>query len=182
MGTQSRPTSLRYRTPTEEESGRVCEYTFICRICLDLNQGRPASGRRFPGWSHLPPHVGHAALSRPVDQPSWTCGALPNGLGILDLGAEPCLYRLSIGPVDPLPRDAMLRIWQALARRLKSGHQQPQGYQMFITLMKLWKNEDGATAIEYGLIAALIAVAAIAAMQLVGTSLTSTFNNVASDL
>jgi len=36
-----------------------------------------------------------------------------------------------------------------------------------------------ATAIEYGLIAALIAVAAIAAMQLVGTSLTSTFNNVA---
>jgi pilus assembly protein Flp/PilA len=53
---------------------------------------------------------------------------------------------------------------------------------MFATLMTLWKNEDGATAIEYGLIAALIAVAAIAAMQLVGTSLTSTFNNVASDL
>jgi pilus assembly protein Flp/PilA len=43
-------------------------------------------------------------------------------------------------------------------------------------------DESGATAIEYGLIAALIAVAAIAAMQLVGTSLTSTFNNVASDL
>ena len=53
---------------------------------------------------------------------------------------------------------------------------------MFATLSKLWKNEDGATAIEYGLIAALIAVAAIAAMQLVGTSLTSTFNNVASQL
>jgi pilus assembly protein Flp/PilA len=34
---------------------------------------------------------------------------------------------------------------------------------MFITLMKLWNNEDGATAIEYGLIAALIAVAAISA-------------------
>ena len=49
---------------------------------------------------------------------------------------------------------------------------------MFATLITLWKNEDGATAIEYGLIAALIAVAAIAAMQLVGTSLTATFNNV----
>jgi len=53
---------------------------------------------------------------------------------------------------------------------------------MFATLVKLWNNEDGATAIEYGLIAALIAVAAISAMQLVGTSLTSTFNNVASKL
>ena len=53
---------------------------------------------------------------------------------------------------------------------------------MFATLITLWNNEDGATAIEYGLIAALIAVAAIAAMQLVGTSLTSTFNNVASKL
>jgi len=53
---------------------------------------------------------------------------------------------------------------------------------MFATLTKLLKNEDGATAIEYGLIAALIAVAAITAFQLVGTSLTSTFNNVASKL
>jgi pilus assembly protein Flp/PilA len=49
-------------------------------------------------------------------------------------------------------------------------------------LTKLLRDESGATAIEYGLIAALIAVAAIAAMQLVGTSLTSTFNTVASDL
>jgi pilus assembly protein Flp/PilA len=53
---------------------------------------------------------------------------------------------------------------------------------MFATLITLLKNEDGATAIEYGLIAALIAVAAIVAMQAVGTSLTSTFNNVASKL
>ena len=53
---------------------------------------------------------------------------------------------------------------------------------MFATLTKLWKSEDGATAIEYGLIAALIAVAAIAAFQLVGTNLTSVFDNVASDL
>ena len=53
---------------------------------------------------------------------------------------------------------------------------------MFSTLKSLWNNEDGATAIEYGLIAALIAVAAITAMQLVGTNLSNTFNNVASKL
>jgi pilus assembly protein Flp/PilA len=49
-------------------------------------------------------------------------------------------------------------------------------------LTNLLCDESGATAIEYGLIAALIAVAAIVAMQAVGTSLTSTFNTVASDL
>ena len=48
--------------------------------------------------------------------------------------------------------------------------------------VKLMKNAKGATAIEYGLIAALIAVAAIAAMQNVGTKLSSTFNNVSSSL
>ena len=53
---------------------------------------------------------------------------------------------------------------------------------MFATLTKLWKNEDGATAIEYGLIAALIAVAAISAFQLVGTNLSNTFHNIATQL
>ena len=53
---------------------------------------------------------------------------------------------------------------------------------MFAIITKLLKNEDGATAIEYGLIAALIAVAAIGAFTAVGTSLTSTFNNVSSKL
>jgi pilus assembly protein Flp/PilA len=48
--------------------------------------------------------------------------------------------------------------------------------------LKLIKNEEGATAIEYGLIAALIAVAAIAAMGSVGDKLNQTFNNVASAL
>ena len=50
------------------------------------------------------------------------------------------------------------------------------------TLTKLLRNEEGATAIEYGLIAALIAVAAIAAFQLVGTNLSDTFNNVGTQL
>jgi pilus assembly protein Flp/PilA len=43
-----------------------------------------------------------------------------------------------------------------------------------------FKSESGVTAIEYGLIAALIAVAIITAVTLVGTNLTSVFNNVAS--
>ena len=48
--------------------------------------------------------------------------------------------------------------------------------------LKLIKNNKGATAIEYGLIAALIAVAAIGAMQGIGTKLSSTFNNVSNNL
>ncbi len=53
---------------------------------------------------------------------------------------------------------------------------------MFATLTKLWRNEEGATAIEYGLIAALISVAAISAMQKVGTALSSTFTTIATKL
>lgn len=44
------------------------------------------------------------------------------------------------------------------------------------------RNEDGATAIEYGLIATLIAVAAITAMTTVGTNLTTAFTNVSNKL
>jgi len=46
----------------------------------------------------------------------------------------------------------------------------------------LVRDEQGATAIEYGLIAALIAVAAITAMSALGTTLTGTFNNVSSKM
>ena len=49
-------------------------------------------------------------------------------------------------------------------------------------IRKLVGNNKGATAIEYGLIAALIAVAAIAAMQGIGSSLNSTFTNVSSSM
>ena len=45
---------------------------------------------------------------------------------------------------------------------------------------KLFRNEAGATAIEYGLIAALIAVAAITAMQGLGSELQTTFNTTSS--
>ncbi len=49
-------------------------------------------------------------------------------------------------------------------------------------IQRMLKDESGATAIEYGLIAALIAVAAIAGFQAVGNSLVTTFNTVSSSL
>jgi pilus assembly protein Flp/PilA len=47
---------------------------------------------------------------------------------------------------------------------------------------KLIQDEAGVTAIEYGLIAALIAIAAIAAFTAVGSSLSSTFSFIATKL
>ena len=49
-------------------------------------------------------------------------------------------------------------------------------------LMNLIKGEEGVTAIEYGLLAALIAVAIITVVGTVGTKLTSTFTTVATNL
>jgi pilus assembly protein Flp/PilA len=49
-------------------------------------------------------------------------------------------------------------------------------------IKNLYRDEAGATAIEYGLIAALIAVAAIAAMQGLGNQLKTTFGNVSSNM
>jgi pilus assembly protein Flp/PilA len=45
-----------------------------------------------------------------------------------------------------------------------------------------FKDESGATAIEYGLIAALIAVVIITGVTAVGTSLSTTFTNLSSNL
>lgn len=50
------------------------------------------------------------------------------------------------------------------------------------TMIRLFKSEEGATAIEYGLIAALISVAAITAMSALGTSLSTLFTNVSTNL
>ena len=49
-------------------------------------------------------------------------------------------------------------------------------------IWRLPKDESGVTAVEYGLIAALIAVAVISIMTTVGTNLSSTFSTVASSL
>jgi len=55
-------------------------------------------------------------------------------------------------------------------------------YPMHAFFAKLIKDESGVTAIEYGLIAALIAVAAVTVMTTVGTNLSSTFSKVAASL
>ena len=49
-------------------------------------------------------------------------------------------------------------------------------------LGNLLRDESGATAIEYGLIAALISVVIIGAVTLVGSNLSGTFNTIASNL
>jgi pilus assembly protein Flp/PilA len=49
-------------------------------------------------------------------------------------------------------------------------------------IRKLFNDESGATAIEYGLIAALIAVAIIGAATTVGTNLGATFTTIGGKL
>lgn len=53
---------------------------------------------------------------------------------------------------------------------------------MTTIIARVLRFRRGATAIEYGLIAALIAVAAIAAMQGLGNKMKTTFNNVATNM
>jgi pilus assembly protein Flp/PilA len=53
---------------------------------------------------------------------------------------------------------------------------------MFTLFSKIAKDESGATAIEYGLIAALVAVAAIVGMTALGNSLNSIFGSVSTTL
>jgi len=48
---------------------------------------------------------------------------------------------------------------------------------MFTTIKNLLRDESGVTAIEYGLIAALVAVAAVGAMTTLGDSLTTIFQD-----
>ncbi len=53
---------------------------------------------------------------------------------------------------------------------------------MIAMMISFVKDEDGATAIEYGLIAALVSVAAIGALTAMGNSLSTMFNTVSSAL
>ena len=71
-------------------------------------------------------------------------------------------------------------LWTCPDRQRASARE--PGVKTMSKFLKLIKNDKGATAIEYGLIAALIAVAAIGAMQGIGNKLNSTFNNVSNSL
>ena len=55
-------------------------------------------------------------------------------------------------------------------------------FQMQHSIRKFMNDEQGATAIEYGLIASLIAVAIIGAVTTLGTKLTTTFGSVSAKL
>lgn len=50
------------------------------------------------------------------------------------------------------------------------------------SIARFFKDESGATAIEYGLLAALISVVAITAMTTIGTNLTARFTSVGTAL
>lgn len=49
-------------------------------------------------------------------------------------------------------------------------------------IIKFWRDEEGATAIEYGLIAGLIAVAIVTTVTNVGTGLSNLFKDIAEKL
>ena len=49
-------------------------------------------------------------------------------------------------------------------------------------VVRFLKDESGATAIEYGLIAALIAVGIISAARLLGSQISATFNTVTTEM
>jgi len=53
---------------------------------------------------------------------------------------------------------------------------------MVAVLAKLFRNRDGATAIEYAVIASLVSIAAFAFITNIGTSVSATFENVANSL
>jgi pilus assembly protein Flp/PilA len=53
---------------------------------------------------------------------------------------------------------------------------------MNVKLMKFLRDEDGVTAIEYGLIAGLIAIAIVVAVGAIGTDLSGLFNGIATRL
>jgi pilus assembly protein Flp/PilA len=74
----------------------------------------------------------------------------------------------------------MLMSNDALLKFLKN--QNDGDFQMIDAINKFLKDENGATAIEYGLIAALVAVAIVGALTTLGGGLTTMFGNVNSDL
>jgi pilus assembly protein Flp/PilA len=53
---------------------------------------------------------------------------------------------------------------------------------MLCKITSLFKNESGATAIEYGLIAGLVSIAIIAALTLLGGNLSALFDNIATEV
>ena len=70
----------------------------------------------------------------------------------------------------------------SVAVPLRTGGPPTQPLEVAIALKRFFLDDAGVTAIEYGLIAALIAVGIIIALQALGSSLESNFNEVSSAL
>ncbi len=85
-----------------------------------------------------------------------------------------------------LPSDAAISCFYRFLRPIREYFMinacNMRGGTMRESIVRILADESGATAIEYGLIAALISVAAIAAMTNVGNNLRTIFNDVASNL
>ena len=67
-------------------------------------------------------------------------------------------------------------------QKLPTAGQQAQELSMGVSITRFIRDESAATAIEYGLIAAGIAVAIIATVQALGTNLNTTFSTVSTAL
>jgi pilus assembly protein Flp/PilA len=76
----------------------------------------------------------------------------------------------------------MSRTHDARVNEISSNQPTSPGDAYMKTLAKLFRDDSGATAIEYGLIAALIAVVVVTALTTVGGNLKNTFNSVATNL
>jgi pilus assembly protein Flp/PilA len=70
----------------------------------------------------------------------------------------------------------------AMVNREKPKTTQKRRREEMERIKNFFKDESGATAVEYGLMVALIAVVIIAAVRLLGTNLQNTFNNTASEI
>jgi pilus assembly protein Flp/PilA len=83
------------------------------------------------------------------------------------------------GNVDPVQTRETHRSSLAIAG---CGTEQPEPINMKNLLSRFVKDESGATAIEYGLIAALIAVAIIVALGILGNNVRNTFQYVGNSI
>jgi len=114
----------------------------------------PPTNRIFEAFSSRPLAGSYRACSRPTRR----CALLARNL---------LLFTVTQGFHCSLPTMGVVRRKRIPVRRL---------------LANLVKDESGVTAVEYALIAALIAVAAIASFTLIGTRLSTTFSTVGGKL
>ena len=83
-----------------------------------------------------------------------------------------------------IPSESILKgsATSALQFPLTKPYRENHRMRSLLTLCRVVENEKGVTAIEYGLIAALIAIAAVVIMATLGTNLSTVFSEVAASL